>query len=132
MRRCRLQSGMRLLLLLLFELLCLLLARHLGDLLRIRRDERDVRLVVRRPARRAQPVQVLLDVPVAKQADLVPTLARPKVALGDVEVLHAKRATCAPRALALRAVPWEAERVAGAALAADQRRAAQGPSVQTA
>ena len=65
--------------------------------MRIRRHERDVGLVVRSAARRAKAVQVILDVSVAKEADLVPALTRPKIAVRDIHVLHTQRTACGVR-----------------------------------
>jgi len=66
-------------------------------LLRIRGNERHVRLVVRRAASRTETIKIVLDVPVAKEADLVPTLAWAKVPIGDIHIFHAERTTCMDR-----------------------------------
>ena len=42
------------------------------------------------PARRASSIVVVLDLVVAKQADLVATLARPEVLISHIHVLHAE------------------------------------------
>ena len=46
------------------------------------------------PASRASPVVVVLNLIVAKETDLIAALARPKVLVGYVHVLHTEWATC--------------------------------------
>ena len=51
-------------------------------------------LCTSRPASRASPVVVVLNLIVAKETDLIAALARPKVLVGHVHVLHTEWATC--------------------------------------
>ena len=67
-----------------------------GALLWIRGHERDIRLIVRGAASWTKPVEIVLDVPVAEEADLVAALAREKVLVGHIQVLHAQRTACRP------------------------------------
>ena len=46
------------------------------------------------PASRASPVVVVLNLIVAKETDLIAALARPKVLVGHIHVLHTEWATC--------------------------------------
>ena len=59
-------------------------------LLRVGRHERHIRVVVWRATRRTEAIEVLLDVPIAEEADLVAALARPEVLVRHVHVLHAE------------------------------------------
>lgn len=68
-----------------------------GVLLRVGRDEGCIGFVVWRSARRTQPVEIVLDVSVAEEADLVAALARTEVPVRHVHLLQAKWAACAER-----------------------------------